>query len=171
MRRNGVPAELTNYVKTLYANNKCHYRGEGKAKLLYGILSGIIQGCPLSGSVFVIVVDPFLRLLRKSLLDSTNRAFADDIATIVQKLEELQILKVNSDLFRDIPGLDLKIKKCCLIPLGHDPTAEWLKKVSKAIAHIVSKWANFAVAPSAEYLGIIIGPRLTDSSWTPTNLL
>ena len=115
---------LLERFQTLYSNNKFFYRSEGKAKLLYEILSGIIQGCPLSGSICVIVVDPFLRLFKKSLLDSTNCAFADDIATIIQKLDDLQTLKANFDLFKDISGLDPKIKKCCLIPLGHDPTAE-----------------------------------------------
>ena len=96
----------------------------GKTKLLYGIRSGIIHGCPFSGSIFVIVVDPLLRPLKNSLPESTNRAFADDIATIIQKLDDRQTLKANFDLFRDILGLDLKIKQCCLIPPGHDLTEE-----------------------------------------------
>ena len=54
-------------------------------------------------------VGPFLRLRKKTLPNSTNRAFADDIATIVQSLQELSTLKSNFDLSRDISGLDLKI--------------------------------------------------------------
>ena len=66
-------------------------------------------------------VDPFLRLLQKTLPNSTNRAFADEIATILQSLQDLSTLKTNFDLFRDIfSGLDLKIKKCSLSPLGID---------------------------------------------------
>lgn len=133
-----LPDGLIKYIKSLYTNNKYLYRGDEKTK---------------------IVVDPFLRLLKNPLPDSTNRAFADDIATIIKKLDDLKSLKANFDRFRDISGLELKIKKCCRIPLGHDPSTEWMTKKSKAITQIVPNWANFTVAPSVEYLGIIIGPK------------
>ena len=129
----GLPEGLLNYLKFLYEDNQCIYRGDETDKNLYRIDSGIIQGCPLSGSIFVMTVDPFLRLLRKTLPSSTNRAFADDIATIVQSLQDLPTLKTNFDLFRDVSGLDLKIKKCSLIPLGIDPTPEASKRVARSI--------------------------------------
>ena len=111
-------------------------------------------------------VDPFLRLLKKTLPSATNRAFADDIATIVRSLQDLPTLKDNFDLFRDISGLDLKIKKCSLIPLGIDPTPEATKRVAKAIKKIVPDWAKFSVVPAAEYLGVMIGPKGgSDASW------
>ena len=118
---------------SLYEENLCIYRGGEADKTLYRIESGIIQGCPLSGSIFVVTVDPFLRLLKKTLPSSTNRAFADDIATIVQSLQDLSTLKSNFDLFRDISGLDLKIKKCSLIPLGIDPTPAGMKRITRTI--------------------------------------
>ena len=167
----GLPEGLICYIKSLYTNNKFFYRGDGKTKMLYEILSGIIEGCPLLGSIFDIVVDPSLRLLKKSRPNSTNRTFADDIGTIIQKLDDLKTLKSYLDLFNDISGLDFKIKKCCLIPLGHDPTAKWMKQVSKMIAKIVANWVNFIVALSAEYLGIIIGPKGgAIASWEKTLL-
>ena len=73
-------------------------------------------------------VDPFFRLLQKTLHSSTNRAFADDIATIVQSLQDLSTLKSNFDLFRDISGLDLK-----LIPLGINPTPACITRVARTI--------------------------------------
>ena len=94
-------------------------------------MSGIIQGCPLSGSIFVLCVDPFLRILQRTL--HTNQAFANDIATIIQSRNDTSTLKTNFDLFEDVSGLDLKIKKCSLIPLGIDPTPDWLTKTSKTI--------------------------------------
>lgn len=108
---------------------------------------------------------------QKTLPDSTNRAFADDIATIIQSLNNLTTLKSNFDLFKEVSGLDLKIKKCSLIALGSDPTSEWLKKVCKAVAQIVPAWSIFSVVLSAEYLGFIIGPKGgSAASWgTPLN--
>ena len=42
---------------------------------------------------FFLVVPPLLRLLKRSLTDSTNKAFAYDIATIIQSLNDLTTLK------------------------------------------------------------------------------
>ena len=106
----GSPEGLLNYLKFLYEGNQCLYRGDDSDTPLYRVDSGIIQGCPLSGAIFVMTVDPCLRLLQKTLPSSTNRAFADVIATIVQSLQDLSTLKSNFDIFRDISGLDLKIK-------------------------------------------------------------
>ena len=64
----GLPEGLQNYLKFLYEDNQCIYKGGETDKVLYRIDSGIIQGCPLSGSIFVMTVDPFLRLLKKTLL-------------------------------------------------------------------------------------------------------
>ncbi len=60
----GLPEVLLNYFKSLYEDDQCIHRGDETDKILYRIDSGIIQGCPLSGSIFVMAVDPFLRLLK-----------------------------------------------------------------------------------------------------------
>ena len=80
-----------------------------------GQLEPYTEYCP---SIFVLAVDPFLRIRFKSPPDDTNTAFADVIATIIQSLGDLTTLRSNFDLFRDVSGLDLKIKKRSLIPLG-----------------------------------------------------
>ena len=155
----GLPEGLLNYIRSLYEDNVCIYRGGDSDRTLYKIESGIIQGCPLSGSIFVLTVDPFLQLLKRTIPSATNRAFADDIATLVQSLQDLPTLKRSFDLFRDISGLDLKVKKCSLIPLGINPTPDAIKRVTRAVRKITPEWANFSVVPSAEYLGVMIGPK------------
>ena len=78
-------------------------------------------------------------------------------------------MKTNFDLFRDVSGLDLKIKKCSLIPLGIDPTPEATRRVTRAIKKILPDWASFSVVPSAEYLGVMIGPKGgSAASWEKT---
>ena len=162
----GLPEGLLNYIRSLYEDNVCIYRGCASDRTLYKIESGIIQGCPLSGSIFVLTVDPFLKLLKKTIPSATNRAFADDIATLVQSLQDLPCLKKSFDLFRDISGLALKVQKCSLIPLGINPTPDAIKRVTRAVRKITPDWANFSVVPSAEYLGVMIGPKGGSSaSW------
>ena len=77
----------------------------------------------------------------------------------MRSLQDLPILKSNFDLFKDISGLDLKIKKCALIPLGINPTPDAIKRITRAVRRITPAWANFSVVPSAEYLGVMIGPK------------
>ena len=79
----GLPRGLTNYFKSLYADNNCYGCFDGKLLFLYVIKSGIIQGCPASGTIFVLVLDPFLRLLKACLTGSVSRALADDIGTLL----------------------------------------------------------------------------------------
>ena len=49
---------------------------------MFVILSGVLQGCPLSGSLFVIAIDPLLHMFKTMLENSSLawvRACADDI--------------------------------------------------------------------------------------------
>ena len=64
----GLPRGLTNYFKSLYADNNCYGCFDGRLIFLYVIKSGIIQGCPASGTIFVLFSRPVLET-SQSLLD------------------------------------------------------------------------------------------------------
>ena len=52
-------------------------------RFLFRILCGIIQGCPLSGSLFVIALNPFLNCFETLLgTGEIMRAFADDLGAV-----------------------------------------------------------------------------------------
>ena len=87
------------------------------------IKSGIRQGCPLSGTIFALLIDPILRMLHHSMGEGPGRTtigdYADDLACVV------------SDYTRDVPKmlrvfalaqqasvLTLKFRKCVLVPLN-----------------------------------------------------
>ena len=48
--------------------------------------AGILQGCPLSPLRYVVVADTLLRTLAQQGPTGTNKAFADDMAPIIQDL-------------------------------------------------------------------------------------
>ncbi len=146
-RAMGLPEGFLNYLESLHEDNLCIYRGGDTDKTLYKIESGIIQGCPLSGSIFVLTVDPFLQLLKRTIPSATNRAFADDIATLVQSLQDLPTHKKSFELFMDISGLDLKVQQCSLIPLGIIPTPDAIKLATHTGRNITPVQTNVAVAP------------------------
>ena len=54
------PSGLLVLVRKLDAFNKAYYGSETGIVFMFFVLSGVLQGCPLSGSLFVIVIDPLV---------------------------------------------------------------------------------------------------------------
>ena len=61
-------------------------------QLLFPILSGIIQVCPLSGTLFVFVAHPLLRMFQRPMSLSIVRACADNIGAALRRLSVLAML-------------------------------------------------------------------------------
>ena len=116
----GLLEGLLAFLKALSTNNRGFGRFDGLTVCFYDILSGIIQGCPASGSLFVLSVDGFLRLLNSLVAGATNQAFADDIGFVIPSLEHLPKYYRAFNMFERISGLALKPKKCVIIPLGRE---------------------------------------------------
>ena len=93
-------------------------------------MSGILQGCPASGSLCVLAIDPFLRMLKKKLPDARTKAFADDLATMLKHLKQINVAEACFDRFKNITGLSLKPPKCKIVPLGGELTSERKEKVA-----------------------------------------
>ena len=162
----GLPTGLINFFRALYHNNRCFATFDGEVIFLYKILSGIIQGCPASGTVFVICVDPFLRLLNEVVKDPTICAFADDIGAIVPSLQQLHHFHKSFSLFEQISGLALKANKCVIIPLGRALTEDLENQIKQFLRNHIPTWARFNISDKAEYLGFSIGPKGgNDESW------
>ena len=111
-----IPQGLFLFLKSLYENIRCVGCFDGVSIFLYLIQSGIIQGCPASGSVFVLVVDGFLKLLNTIEKEATTRAFADDIGSVIPALHMLPKYYRAFNVFERISGLGLKATKMCHHP-------------------------------------------------------
>ena len=87
IEKQGMPEGMRNVVKALYSNCKAFMRTPSGLHFLFVILSGVLQGCPFSGTLFVLVLDPFLRRIH-SLVDcrglGITRACADDIGMVLK---------------------------------------------------------------------------------------
>ena len=64
-----------------------------------------------------------------------------------------------------ISNLDIKEKKCVLIPLGEPYSDILVRKVRAFLAINVPSWATFEVASACEYLGFWIGPKISEKIW------
>ena len=89
----------------------------GFAKFMFDILSGVLQRCPLSGSLFVMAIDPLL-LIFKKISSAMLRVCADDVGAALRRLESITLAEVWFDKFRKASNLTLKPKTCVMILIG-----------------------------------------------------
>ena len=59
-------------IPNLYKGNEAYAVSEGLMQHLFPILSGVLQGCPLSGTLFVFVMDPLLWSFRRYLIGTVT---------------------------------------------------------------------------------------------------
>eukprot|EP00969_Alexandrium_andersonii_P362370 15459555-Alexandrium_andersonii.AAC.1 len=97
--------------------------------ILFRIVSGVIQGCPMAASCFLLAFEPFLRMMNdklkvpeapkaaqvggnlpglyptKSFERACIRACADDVGTALQELRDVSILQSCFQRAEDLAGL------------------------------------------------------------------
>ena len=79
---------------------------------------GVRQGCPISPLLFAAAVDILLRKLHSNIQNSTTKAFANDIAMVVEDWRRDH--GAIQDIFKEfeaMSGLDLNMSKTCVVPL------------------------------------------------------
>ena len=58
----GCPDGFINVVRAMYSLVTTFFRTDGRLSFLCWVLAGVLQGCPLSGMLFAIIMDPFLEM-------------------------------------------------------------------------------------------------------------
>jgi hypothetical protein len=161
-----VPSGFIQAIRQLYAFCRAMLVFNGAELSSFLIESGIKQGCPLSGSIFALAIDPLIRyLLHTSVIGSICiTAFADDIAIVAANLFTMLPEILNS--FRRwalATALCLNPKKSVIIPLWSYDGAmilRWLR-------YVAPDFASCSIASCAKYLGIIFGPGADVLQWLP----
>eukprot|EP00972_Heterocapsa_arctica_P080114 11808502-Heterocapsa_arctica.AAC.1 len=116
----GVPDYIRKAIELLYDDCRCFVVFGGATGVSFLARSGIKQGCPLSGVLFAIGLDPFLRMLGACLPRCSTRfcAFADDIAFAVQDIfATMPIIMQRFLLLERATGMKLNHSKCVLVVL------------------------------------------------------
>ncbi len=91
-------------IKLLYAGASCMIKVAGGLSLPVNIHRGIRQGCPLSGQLYSLVIEPLLCRLRTQLtgleVNTLNgkhsfklSAYADDVTVLIKNNSDVQCIK------------------------------------------------------------------------------
>ena len=164
LEKMGYPWWLVNAVKALYHGSSVALSLGSTAGPGFLLSSGINQGCPMSGGIWCLIFDPFVRDLVFALrsLDASLSAFPDDIGIPCGDLCEcLRAIVPVLDLMSCAAGLALNWKKRVFIIFSHCSDFGFRKKVEQAVP--------FASAPemerAARYLGFMSGPDALRAAW------
>jgi hypothetical protein len=164
LRRLGVPDYILTALRKLYTHCTASILIGGCNNIEITIRAGIKQGCPASGSIFALALDPFVRLLCLRLPRPLNSigAFADDIVvTVLHLLPAMRTLFPIFDLLLRAAGLRLNTKKTVIIPLGL--TTEF--NIRRFLIDALPRWGGMLIQPAGKLLGILIGPGADDQRW------
>ncbi|CAM2114727.1 unnamed protein product [Caretta caretta] len=98
LRAFGFGPQFVGFLQVLYADAECLVRLNWTLTEPGSFGRGVRQGCPLSGQLYALAIEPFLRLLRQRLTELVLRelelrlvlsAYADNVLLVVQDPDDL----------------------------------------------------------------------------------
>lgn len=125
----GFGPYFVSLIKILYNVIYSMLRLNGSLTRHFSVTRGIRQGCPLSGLLYAISIDPFLVSLRKQLhgvnipifpsVDPVKlTAYTDDITVVIKDSEDVSRLISSLDSFRKASSACINWGKCASLLLG-----------------------------------------------------
>ena len=153
LREIGMPTPYINIIRALFHNAHCYtnFKGADPAKIFFH--SGVKQGCPLSPTLFILIIDVLLDML-ESIRGLSPKFFADDGAigsnNIVPKL---RTIKRYFNIFKECTGLEMNIAKSAIIATGGRTD---LRRALDAI-----DWHELPISGNERYLGTYLGHETT----------
>ncbi|CAK0888874.1 unnamed protein product [Prorocentrum cordatum] len=166
--RFGVPRGFRSVIEALYSNCLAFssFRAEGtSAELepLFALMCGIMQGCPLSGTIWCLAMDAPIRALLAAIAEHGSlKACADDLGMLIKNAVALPSIDHTFVSIELAFNLQLALHKCVLVPLWEEITDDTLQNVKSFLAEEVPRWLGFRIDSSAKYLGTHLGPGVTD---------
>ena len=132
-------------IRRTYENNHVYIDNAGFLISLFRLFFAILQGCPLSGTLFSFVIDPLPCMFRRHMNSAIVRACADDRGAAVKRLRDLLILHDMSALFETASGIVLKPAKMIIIHTVCDCNAENTSMVRQWLVENISSWKNMKI--------------------------
>ena len=140
-------------IRALFQDAHCYTTIKGAAPTRIDFHSGVKQGCPLSPSLFILVMDVIIDMLTATT-GADVKCFADDLAIGAENLHQyLPTIKQCFKIFGDATGLRINPTKSAIVPTGGASSLrEYLESVG---------WGDMQVLDQVMYLGVPIGRAVT----------
>jgi hypothetical protein len=159
---------LRHMITSMYESNTCDLVFRGQVVPGFRVLCGVRQGCPLSGSLFALAFHPILVSLSDALFKAAMNVghdifgYADDLALVLYDLWRLlPALDRALQVVAAAAGLHINWRKVQLIPLWRNPSFAMMRSRLSATC---PRWKPSQLTLSAKYLGIQVGPGVSDTS-------
>jgi hypothetical protein len=170
VRALGFPLGFQSLTEMLYFLSATFFQVAGQYLFLYWNFCGIMQGCPLSGSLYAASLDPGARAFRKvdARTGGLTRMCADDIGSSIPDLSALVLYQKVFGVLSRLAGQTLKPSKMFLIPVCFVNWDNTHKLFSDWIHSHVPAWDSIKIVSSAVYLGVAMGPTAGSKMFTST---
>jgi hypothetical protein len=159
---------LVHMISSMYKDNSCQLVVRGSVFPGFRIVCGVRQGCPLSGSLFALTFHPVIVFLSNSLFKHSMTvghdlfAYADDLALVLYDFwKQLNPLATALSIVASATGLHISWRKVQIVPLARNPDIPAFRRRLSATR---PAWSTAKIGLSAKYLGILVGPEVTDKS-------
>jgi endonuclease/exonuclease/phosphatase family metal-dependent hydrolase len=152
-----VPRVIIAAFRALYRDCHATINLLGKRRRRFEILSGIRQGCPASGTLFALAMDPCIRFLIARIGPKYGivNAYADDIAAVIRNLfDTLKLINFCFEVIGRATALHLHPGKVVVIPLWKFDESV----VRKRIKGLVPRLALAKIEDCGKLLGFYVGP-------------
>ena len=148
-----MPNSYINIIKALFHNAYCYTNFGNASPAKIHFHSGVKQGCPLSPTLFILVIDVLLDMF-ESIPDLTPKFYADDGAlgsnNIVNKLPTIKKILT---IFKRHTGLEMNVQKSAIVATGG---RTHLRSALDDIG-----WDSLPISDNERYLGTYIGHNTT----------
>jgi len=161
-----VPRGVLNVFRALYKSNQAYAAIGSNIVWLFVVGCGVLQGCPFSGTLFVIAIDPLLHMFEKYIISpGFGHVYAGDIGVVLHECRMLIRLYNLFYIMELASGLKLKPSKCVLVPVAIEASVHNVQIIRKWLEQYLPPWSDFLIKSSGKYLGVIIGPNDANDNW------
>lgn len=152
----GMGTRFTAWVKLLYTDACIVLKVGGGLSYPFKIQRGIRQGCPLSGQLYSLAIEPLLHQLRKNMTGLSEygiankvvtSAYADDILVFISKQDDMHVLSNSLRQYQAASSARVNWSKCEGLIAG-----QWKEKQVPKLPENL-QWGRTGI----KYLGLYLG--------------